>query len=217
MKYVIKTIILLLCIAYCNIIYGQIISTFAGGATGHGGYWGDGGAATAAELYSPVSLAIDKKGNLYISDGMGNRVRKVDLISGIITTVAGTGIGGYNGDGIPATSAQINGAASIALDTAGNLYIEDAYNYRIRRVDFITGLISSFAGTGILGSGGDGGPATSATLRGGGVACDTFGKVYLGDYDKVRVVNSLGIISTLAGYGLSGVTMDGVPATATYI
>jgi Secretion system C-terminal sorting domain len=197
--------------------YAQTISTIAGGVTGHGGYWGDGGQATAAELWGPVGLAIDSKGNLYIGDGQINRVRKVNLVSGIITTYAGTGVSGFFGDGGPATAAKIAGASFIAVDTADNLFIGDAFNNRIRVVTASTGIITTFAGDGSIGSTGDGGPATAASFYLGGVACDTFGNVYLGDYDKVRKVNASGIVSTVAGDGLPGVTIDGSLATTTHL
>ena len=112
----------------------QIITTVAGGATGHGGYYGDGGQATAAELYGPVGLALDSRGNLFIGDAFSYRVRKVDFTSGIISTYAGTGTAGFFGDGGPATLAKISGASFLALDSADNLYVSDPNNFRIRNI-----------------------------------------------------------------------------------
>jgi sugar lactone lactonase YvrE len=196
---------------------GQIITTVAGGATGHGGYWGDGGPATAAELGLFAGLLIDEHGNIYISDGNNQRIRKVDGITGIISTVVGTGIAGYSGDGLSATLARINGPVCISLDHSGNLYFYDALNNRIRKVNLSTNIISTFAGNGTFGSTGDGGPATAATIDGGDMAWDTVGNLFLTSTRKIRKIDPSGIISIFAGNGLSGVTGEGVPATATYI
>ena len=151
---------------------GQTISTVAGGITGHGGYWGDGGPATAAQLGIFGGLAIDHRGNIYIAQS--TRVRRVDALTGIITTIAGTGTLGYNGDGIPATAAMLNGAGVVEVDNEDNVYIGDGYNYRIRKVDITTGLISTFLGTGTDGFSGDGGPATAASIDGGAFTFDCF-------------------------------------------
>jgi len=186
-----------------------IIHTFAGTAVL--GYSGDGGAATAAQLSGAYSVAVDGSGNVFI--GEAGRVRKVTT-AGIISTVAGTGAAGYNGDGIPATSAQINTAAGLAIDTAGNLYISDAYNNRIRKVD-PAGYISTIAGDGTAGYSGDGLPGTSAELNlPYGVAADSAGNVYISDYmnARVRKLAPSGIITTLAGTGTVGFSGDGGPA-----
>jgi sugar lactone lactonase YvrE len=196
-----------------NLLFGQIITTVAGGATGHGGYWGEGGPATAAELSAPASVAVDGDGYIYIGDK--ERILKVNALTGIITTIAGTGILGYNGDGIPATDAQLNWAGGIIFDNSGNLIIGDAMNNRIRKINTATDTISTIAGNGILGSTGDGGPATSAEIFTGYLNWDIFGNLYMGDKRKIRKVNSSGIISTIAGTGLAGLTGDGVPATST--
>ncbi|MGD0094163.1 MAG: PKD domain-containing protein, partial [Planctomycetota bacterium] len=141
------------------------ITTFAG--NGQPGYSGDGGPATQASLSGNMhgpgrALALDGKGNLFIADQGNNRIRKVDT-NGVITTVAGNGTSGFSGDGGPATSATLNGPGGLAVDSAGNLYIGEFYNERIRKVD-PTGAISTFAGTGVLGFSGDGGDALAAKL-----------------------------------------------------
>jgi len=162
----------------------EIITTVAG--TGTSGYSGDGGSATLARLYNPVGVAIDSSGNLYIGDGSNGRVRKISP-SGIITTVAGNGIWGYSGDGGSATSAQLNYPTGVVIDSSGNLYIADTYNNRIRRVD-TSGIITTVAGNGIAGYSGDGGSATSAQFYYPfGVATDSSGNLYIGDYYNHRI------------------------------
>ena len=190
-----------------------IITTIAG--NGAGGYFGDGGPATLAELYHPTSVCIDGLGNVYIGDITNARIRKVDT-SGIITTFAGNGIGGYSGDGGTATAAELWNPTSVTIDAYGNLLIGDAGNYRIRKVDTF-GMISTFAGNGTTGFGGDGGPATAASLSGWGfVISDALGNVYLGDNSnrRVRKISAGGIINTIAGDGSSGYSGDGGPATS---
>ncbi|MBU2008401.1 MAG: hypothetical protein KJ624_00905 [Chloroflexi bacterium] len=161
---------------------------------------GDGGPATAAQLSGPVGLALDS-GSLYIADGGNNRVRRVDLATGTITTFAGTGEGGYGGDGGPATAAQLSSPRGLAVDS-GNLYVADSGNNRIRRVDLATGTITTFAGTGEGGHGGDGGPATAAQLSSPrGLALDS-GNLYVADSgnNRIRRVNlSARTITTFAG------------------
>ncbi|MGP8217623.1 MAG: T9SS type A sorting domain-containing protein [Bacteroidia bacterium] len=161
-----------------------IISTFAG--NGIGGYSGDGGQATAAELDVPLSVALDASGNLYITDKFNNAIRKVNT-SGVISTFAGNGTAGYNGDGIQATSAEINAPWGIALDAAGNVYIGDDLNNRIRKIN-TSGTITTIAGNGTPGYSGDGGVATVAKIDNPlGVAVDASGSVYIGDYSNFRV------------------------------
>ena len=132
-----------------------MITTVAGNGTY--GYNGDGGAAAAAQLGYPAGMALDGAGNLYIADRSNYRIRKVDS-AGVITTVAGNGMRGYNGDGGAAVAAQLDSPAGVALDGAGNLYIADGDNYRIRKVDS-AGVITTVAGNGMRGYGGDGGPS----------------------------------------------------------
>jgi len=197
---------------------GGIIVNFAGQA-GIEDHTGDGGPATAATIGSPDAIAVDSSGDVYISDATFDQVRKVDP-SGTITTVAGSPDGqpGDAGDGGPATAASLDGPAALAVDNAGNLYIADAGNHQVRRIDR-AGNITDFAGTGTSGSDGNGGPATAATLTTpSGLAVDAQGDVYIADADanQVREVNRAGIISTVAGsaQGMWGNDGDYGPATA---
>jgi RHS repeat-associated protein len=197
------------------------ITTVAG--TGTYGESGDGGPATSAQLYAPYAVAVDSQGTLFIAEsyglgeGHGNRVRKVSP-DGIITTVAGTGMWGYSGDGGPATSAQLFlgfDAGAIAVDGQGNLFIADTWNYRVRKVS-PDGRITTVAGNGQEGSSGDGGPATSAALNGPtAVAVDRQGNLFITeDYGyRIRKVSPNGIITTVAGTGNWGYSGDGGPAT----
>ena len=192
------------------------ISTVAG--TGTGGFSGDGGPATSAQLNSPIGVAVDSSGNLFISDDANSRIRKVDT-SGNISTVAGTSTAGFSGDGGPATSAQLNFPSGVALDSSGNLFIADTSNRRVRKLD-TSGNISTVAGNGTLGSSGDGGPATSAELSVPfGVAVDSSGNLFIVDgfTHTVRKVDTSGIISTVAGVGTAAFSGDGGPATSAHL
>ena len=192
------------------------ITTVAG--NGSRGFSGDGGPATSASLRSP-GLAVDAVGNLYIADAYNNRIRKVGL-DGIISTVAGSGPtgfgnGGFSGDSGPATSALLNLPFDVASDVDGNLYIADSNN-RIRKVS-LDGMISTVAGNGNFGFSGDGGPATSASLRSPeGMAVDAVGNLYIADSSNLRIrkVNPDGIITTVAGNGTNSFSGDGGPATS---
>jgi sugar lactone lactonase YvrE len=157
-----------------------IISTFAGGGT----QLGDGGPATEASII-PVAVAADATGNVYIADAIDGRVRKVDA-NGIITTIAGNGKTGFSGDGGPATQANLNGPVGVAVDAAGNLYIADRDNFRIRRIDK-TGTIRTIAGNGKGAFSGDGGPATKAGIYPWGVAVGSPGILWLTDQLNYRV------------------------------
>jgi sugar lactone lactonase YvrE len=175
-----------------------IMGTVAGG----GSSWpGDGGPATSASL-SVAGVAVDSAGNLYIADYANCRIRKVTP-SGTITTVAGNGSWGFSGDGGPATNGSLSGPAGLAVDAAGNLYVADTNNNRMRKVT-PSGIISTVAGNGIQGFSGDGGPATSASLyQPVGVAVDATGNLYIADWIncRIRKVSTAGIISTVAGNG----------------
>ncbi|MCS7460764.1 S-layer homology domain-containing protein [Paenibacillus doosanensis] len=189
------------------------ISTVAG--TGSAGFSGDGGPATAAELNYPMGVAVDNSGNLYISDTVNCRIRKVDA-SGTISTVAGTGVFGYSGDGGSAISAKLSYPSGMTTDKDGNVYFVDQSNHRIRKID-ASGTISTVAGTGIAGDSGDGGSAASAELRSPtGVALDDSGNLYIADFtnNRIRKVDRSGIISTVAGTGSVGYSGDGGPATS---
>ena len=192
-----------------------IISTVAG--TGTAGYDGDNIAAVNAKLNVPSSLALDAAGNLYLADQNNVRIRKVNSASGVITTVAGSGLTGYDGDNVPATSAALSGPKGITLDASGNLYIADTGNSRIRKVAVSTGIITTIAGAGSPGSIGDGIPAINATLfTPVGVAIDSSGNLYIADSDsRVRKITAAtGIISTAAGTGTRGYSGDNTAATA---
>ncbi len=135
----------------------NIITTIVGSSGG--GFSGDGGPGSLAQISSPISIILDKSGNIYFSDQSNQRVRKINS-SGIISTIAGNGVQGFSGDGGLATSAKLNFPNGLALDTLGNLYIADSNNFRIRKVD-TSGIITTIAGNG-QGFSGDGGPATLA-------------------------------------------------------
>jgi sugar lactone lactonase YvrE len=188
-----------------------IITTVAGNGTY--GYSGDGGAATNAKLWGPFGVAVDATGNLFIADSNNQRIRKVGT-NGIITTVAGNGfttvfpyppypiVGAYSGDGGAATNAELNGPAGVAVDAAGNLFIADSGNSRIRKVG-TNGIITTVAGNG-TGYSGDGGAATNAGLYGpDGVTVDATGNLFIADpnENRVRKVGTNGIINTVAGNG----------------
>jgi RHS repeat-associated protein len=177
---------------------GFIIETVAG--NGKWGLGGDGDPAVEAELPGPTSLKLDAAGNLYITAYFDHVIRKVDS-QGIITTVVGTGQAGFNGDGISATTAKINGPRGTTVDREGNLYFADYFNHRVRKVDS-KGIITTIAGTGQSGFSGDGGPATQARLNlPTGVAIDASGSIYIVDDHRVRKIDPKGIITTVAGTG----------------
>jgi sugar lactone lactonase YvrE len=192
------------------------ISTVAG--TGTPGFSGDGALAVNAQLHSPQGLALDSAGNLYIADSLNFRIRKVDP-SGNITTFAGNGILGYTGDNNLASSAAIGTPYGLAADSSGNLYTTDPSFSVVRKIA-AAGTISTVAGTGFAGFSGDGGPATSATLRGPyAVAVDSTGDLFIADRSnyRVREVTASGTISTVAGSGFCCFAGDGAAATSAYL
>lgn len=191
-----------------------IIEPFAG--TGIEGTAGDGGLASEAQLWQARSMAIDSADNIYIANAWPHRIRRVDAITGIITTSAGTGTAGFSGDGGPASQAQFSYPNQIAMDKDGNLFVLDSGNFRIRRIAK-DGTVSTIAGNGTPGFSGDGGPAIKAQFNlsfidNGGLAVDQQGNVYLADTDdnRVRKIDlKTGLINTFAAAnGVRAVTTD---------
>lgn len=174
---------------------------------------GDGGSANEAVFDWPSGIAIDARGNIFVAERRADRVRRIDASTGTVTTVAGTGVRGYSGDGGLASEALISIPELIDVDGTGNLYIADRGNARIRRVDASTGVITTFAGTGNVGYDGDGGMATEATLSYPfGVLADAAGDVYIADTENHvvrRVDRDTGVITTVAGSGVAGYAVDG--------
>ncbi|MCF8448465.1 MAG: T9SS type A sorting domain-containing protein [Taibaiella sp.] len=190
-----------------------ILTTVAG--VGTAGYSGDGGAALHAQLNQPTDLAIDNAGNIIIADAANNRIRKIDVSTGIIKTIAGTGVMGYHGDGGSAMSAIFNQPSCVCLGNDGSVYIGDYGNYRVRKIDLM-GNVQTYAGNGLSGWGGDGGPATNAFCSPQTcIRMDRFENLYIAEWGNgvVRRVSSMGIIETLAGdttsYSYNG---DNIPA-----
>ena len=190
-----------------------VITTFAGNGTG--GYSGDGGPATIAMINRVVGIATDAAGNVYLADENNHRVRKVDR-NGIMTTLAGTGVAGFSGDGGPAQMAQVNQPLGVCVDSASNVYVNENGNKRVRRIS-PNGVITTVAGSGSATHSGDGGPATSAgfviPIR---CATDRNGNLYIVDQGahRVRKVDPSGTISTYAGTGTIGFSGDGGPAVS---
>jgi uncharacterized protein (TIGR03437 family) len=178
------------------------------------GYTGDGGLATSATLTLPRAVAVDVKGNVYIVDN--NAIRVVTGNSdggGTIKTFAGSATAGFGGDGGPVAAATFNNPSAIVIDAAGNIYIADTFNFRIRKIS-TSGIITTVAGNGSSGFSGDGGPATSAQLTSPtGIAVDAAGNLYISDLYRVRKVSTTGVISTIGGNGIQGYLGDGGIAT----
>lgn len=190
-----------------------IIHTIAG--NGSAGFSGDNGPAISSELNQPLDIAFDTAGNLYIADQVNNRIRKITTNTGIITTVVGDGTAGFAGDNGPAITAKLNNPYSICFDAVNNLYIADALNMRIRKVD-VTGTITTIAGNGVFASDGDGGPAINASTTPVALRFDAAGNLYVAEANllRVRKINTAGIISTVAGDSASYIyNGDEIPAT----
>ena len=194
-----------------------IISTIAG--TGDPGYSGDGGPAVAAALNEPYGVVVDRAGNIYTADRLNRRVRRIDAHSGVITTLAGTGEAAYSGDGGPASRAGLAEPNGLAFDPdETRLYIADVADHRIRVVDLASGVIDTFAGTGIAEHGGDGGPAREARIFGARavkVAPDSTLYILERQGSSLRAVDpATGIIQTIAGTTGRGYSGDGGPAAS---
>ena len=187
-----------------------VLATIAG--TGTQGFGGDGGAATAAMLDSPAAVTFDQAGDLFIADTHNHRIRRVDAVSGTISTFAGNGNAGASADGTAAISSTIDLPVALAMDAADNLFFADAATHRVRRIDAVTGVIRTVAGNGIQGYSGDGGPALTAEIDSPwGLALDAAGNLYLADTHnhRVRRVDAVsGVITTVAGNGQPGFAGD---------
>ena len=171
-----------------------IITTIAG--TGARGFSGDGGPATSAVLDNPTAVAVDAAGNIYFTDQFNNRIRRI--ANGIITTIAGTGVRGFSGDGGPATAAGLNLPGGLAVDQSGEIFFADDEKFRVRKIS-PGGIITTVAGTGVRGFSGDNGPATSAQLNGQfGVALDTGGNLFIADTLNNRIRRVSGAAAPVA-------------------
>jgi len=196
----------------------NIITAFAG--TGIGNYSGDNGPALLADFNQPFGIAISNSGDMYVSDGADEHIRKINMLTDTITTIAGNGQKGYSGDSGQAISAKFNYPTGLTFDLHNNLYVADFNNNCIRKINLNTGIITTFAGTSIQGFSGDGKLAIHAEMnRPIDVKADTSGNIYIADSrnNRIRMVNaSTGIITTIAGNGTPGYTGDGgTPANAT--
>lgn len=191
-----------------------VLTTIAG--TGVAGYSGDGGSALSAQLFHPTALAADSSGDLYLADTGNHRIRRIDAVSGVISTVAGNGSQGSSSSSLPATQSAIDSPMGLALDPAGNLFLADSHNHRILRVDATSGIMTTVAGTGSAGFSGDGAPASSASLAlPQGITIDSTGNLLFADAENHRIRRidgSTGAITTVAGSGVQGFSGDGAPA-----
>lgn len=190
-----------------------VITTICG--TGMGGFYGEGVPGLTARMEQPSGLCMDKAGNLYIADRGNQRVRMMNMTTGIINTVAGTGTNGFSGDGAAATSANLSYPTGLCMDTLGNLYIADNANHRIRKVDAVTGIITTVAGTGTPGFSGNGGPAVDAQLlQPNSIFMSRKGFLYISDFGNnvIRIMGPDGGINNVVGSGGYGYSGDGGPA-----
>jgi sugar lactone lactonase YvrE len=200
----------------------RLIATFAG--TGKGGFNGDGILANTATIDYPTGVIFDSSGNMHVADRDGNRIRKIDAITGMITTVAGTGTRGKSLDNIAAVTADLSSPSALAFDALGNLFIAEENNHRVRKIDAITGIITTIAGTGNYGYyTKENVPAIGESLYSPqGVATDMFGNVYIADTSNCRIRKvdaKTGLMSTFAGNGdtrFSGEGVDAKEAGLTY-
>ncbi len=180
---------------------------------------GDGKLAISESTQSPYGVCVDQTGNVYFSDNACNKVHKINS-SGFLVAVAGNGSIGFSGDGANATNAALNGPSGIAVDKAGDIYIADNLNNRIRKVDGSTGVITTIAGNGTPGKSGDGGPASSCELSPTNLAIDDSMNIYIADHTNyiIRKINvTTWIINTIAGNGQSSFNGDSLPALTTAI
>jgi len=216
-----STITFLVMFCFCSFYkiessHAQIITTISGSYTGSiGSYSGDGGPASAARLWHPGGMNFDTSGNLYFSDINNERVRKIDT-HGIITKVAGNGSYGCTGDSGPATNANFAAINDVDVDYRGNIYIEETDSPSIRKVN-VAGIINTIAGNKYAGYAGDGGLATASIINGSGnLRADKYGNLYFPDAlnNRIRKIDTAGIITTIAGNGTAGHSGDGGPATA---
>ncbi len=197
----------------------QIITTIAG--TGVAGFSGDGGSSVTAQLYSPVALCLDAAGNIYFTDYGNQRIRKIDGVTGIITTIAGNGTTGFSGDGGPALNAQLNNPFRICLDKSNNLYFSDYNNLRVRKVNLATGIITTIAGNGTQNYI-NGGLAVNSGMLPAGLAFDAAGNLFISQHPGPfvtytsniisKIDMATGVITTVAGTGVLGFSGDGGPA-----
>lgn len=217
-KILFKRLASLFLVAFVLTVRSQTITTICG--TGIAGYSGDNGPASNSQIDAIYAqITSDKYGNLYIADNNNHRIRRIDAITGSITTVAGTGTAGFSGDGGLATAAQLTNPDGITIDNAGNIYIADYNNHRIRKID-PTGTITTICGNGTQSSTGDGGLATAATINGPGHLClDPSGNLYITEYNsnRIRKIATTGTITTFCGTGVYSNTGDGGLATAATI
>ncbi len=204
------------CVRYID-ADSSYLHAFAGtGAMGSTGFSGDNGQALTAQFYSPYGVEVAPNGNVYIADLNNRRIRMVDVTTGIISTVAGSGLLPYDGDGVPATQAAIGNPHFMAFDAQGNLYFTDQQLHRIRKVDAVTGIISTIAGTGSPGYSGDGQLATNASIYWpAGLAVDTAGRIYFADGYNHRIRVLTPVDDTSLGETSASVHITAFPSPAT--
>lgn len=207
--------LLFLLLIKADFISAQVITTVAG--LGIPGFSGDGGSAINAQFNNPISVALDAAGNLYVADLYNNRIRKIMISTGVMTTIAGDGTAGFSGDGGPALTATMNNPGDICVDPSGNIYFMDNQNFRIRKIDPVTGIITTVVGNGQANYAGETTTATNAGIYyPGGIAVDATHLYFsLTAHPRICKVNlATGIISTIGGTGVAGFSGDGGSATS---